>query len=180
MKQFARLLNLKLEGKKCFTLLSNEGRKGFLRGNIIGKNFDIFFTTSSKCQKRLVAQVILKTPNNVHFIATKKRLGYSLLKVLGKKIILSHDPILDRKIAFQSNDFKFAEYVFQYEEICEKFDALFSHKFTDGILELGTSSIFYYENIAFLNKNRRERFLIAINLICDLFDVLYFYNKQRA
>jgi hypothetical protein len=150
----------------------------FLSGNVRGKSVKIFTIRSVKMPTNLVAQVKLQWRNEAYFSATRRSFGVSLIKILGRPVMNSGDIILDRKIVFQANDSDFARKIFEYEEIREKFDALFSHKFSRGALVIGESSIFYREPSGILSKKKRQRFAIAVDLLCDLFDVLYFHRYQ--
>lgn len=176
MQKLAKLMGLMVK-KQSSSFFPFFKKISYLSGNIRNKEINVFYNRSSKFPTRIVAQINLKKINPIKFSASRKRLGYNLLKALGHCIILSQNLILDRKILFQSNDQFFAKEVFKYEEICDKFDTLFSYKLNNGIISIGESSIFYYEMAGFLTKKRRERFVIAIDLLCDLFDVLYFSNR---
>ncbi len=177
MQKLANSLELEVNWQKI-PMLPFAKKIYHLSGIIRNKNIEIFPTKFSRSQKRIVAQIPLTFINPVTFTASRKRLGYNFLKIIKHDIITAHDPILDRKIIFRSNHLSFAEMVLQYEEIQDKLDTLFSYKFNSGILTLGQASIFYYELIGFLTETRRKRFQIAIDLMCDLLDVLYFYNKR--
>lgn len=175
MQKLGKILNLSPRWS-CGLFIK---RVSQIDGNIRGKQVTIFSSRSIRSPKRIVVQICLKKRNDVSFCTTKKRLGYSFLRVLLRDIVKSGDPILDRKLIFRCNRPQFAQEVFKYEEICEKFDKLFSKKLNNGILTLGESSIFYYESIGFLTNSRREEFKTAVDLMCDLLDVLKFYNKER-
>lgn len=177
MRKLSEILDFKAEWRSV-VLCPFIKKIAQITGNVRDKYITVFSTRGRCTQNRVVAQILLNKRNNISFYAARKRLGYSVLKVLASDVIVSHDPILDRKLIFRCNEPKFAEEVFQYEEICEKFDKIFSYKFNNGVLTLGKSSIFYYEMVGFLTKTRRERFGTAIDLMCDLLDVLYFYNKK--
>jgi hypothetical protein len=150
----------------------------FMSGSVRGKDVDVFVTRSVRLPANLVARISLNWKNDSCFLAMKKRIGVSLLKILGRPVVNSGDGILDRKVVFQSNDIDFAKMIFEYEEIREKFDALFSDKFGTGTLAVGESSIFYRESSGILFQKKRRRFAVAIDLLCDLFDILYFYRRN--
>ncbi|MDE6432054.1 MAG: hypothetical protein K2L13_01515 [Opitutales bacterium] len=177
MRELGEILNLGIEYRRTLFLPFRKTISQ-ISGNIRNKSVVIFSSHSRQSPNRIVAQIQLQAKNDISFYATKKRLGYSFLRVLSRDIVISHNPILDRKILFRCNNSDFADELFRYEEICEKFDNLFSDKFNTGIFTLGESSVFYYEKINFLTKRRRMRFKVAVDLMCDLLDVLYFYNKR--
>jgi hypothetical protein len=177
MLKLAKLMELTAECKRML-LFPFFKRVRRLSGNVRGKHVEIFITRSVQISTNMVAQIKLNWENETHFSAMRKGLGFALMKALGRPIMKSEDVILDRKITFQAEDIAFARKVFAYEEIRDKFDALWSGKFTNGVLIVGQSSIFYHEPANILTRKKRERFVVAIDLLCDLYDILYFYKRE--
>jgi hypothetical protein len=149
-----------------------------LSGTVRGKSVEVFTTRSARMPTNLVARVKLPWENDSCISATRKRFGASLLRIIGRRIVASGDIILDRKITFQANDSDFAGKIFAYEEVREKFDTLFSHRLGTGTLAIGESSIFYRESSGILTRKKCQRFAIAIDLLCDLFDILDLYRRD--
>ncbi|MDR0715341.1 MAG: hypothetical protein LBF25_00950 [Puniceicoccales bacterium] len=177
MLKLAKLTGLTAECKRMF-LFPFFRRVRRLSGNIRGKHVKIFITRSVQISTNMVAQIKLNWENETHFSAMRRGLGVALMRALGRPIVKSEDVILDRKITFQAEDIAFVRKVFTYEEIRDKFDALWSRKFTNGVLIVGQSSIFYHEPASILTRKKRERFVVAIDLLCDLYDILYFYKRK--
>ncbi|MDR1255824.1 MAG: hypothetical protein LBJ94_02800 [Puniceicoccales bacterium] len=177
MLKLAKLAGLAVEygGMPLFPCFKRVRR---LWGNIRGKRVEVFIARPSRIATNMVAQIKLNWHNEVHFSAMRKKLGLALMRVLGRPIVASGDIILDRKITFQSKDMNFAKRIFAYEEIRDKFDALWTDKLSGGVLLIGQSSIFYREPASILTRRKRARFAIAIDLLCDLFDILYFYRYK--
>ncbi|MDR2436045.1 MAG: hypothetical protein LBD33_01895 [Puniceicoccales bacterium] len=177
MRKLAKLTGLAVEYRRllmfpCFKRISR------LRGNIRNKNVEIFTINSAQLPGNMVAQIKLEQGDGIYFSAKRRRLGVALAQALGRPIVKSGDMILDRKIVFQARDPDFAGKLFEYEEIRDKFDALLSNKFSRGILTIGQCSIFYHEPAGIMTKGRRKRFATAVDLLCDLFDVLYFFRHK--
>ncbi|MDR2721235.1 MAG: hypothetical protein LBB15_03020 [Puniceicoccales bacterium] len=179
MLKLAKLTGLTVEyGRSplfpCFKKISQ------LSGNIRGKNVEIFTTNSARIPGNMVVQIKLEHGNGIHFSANRKKFGAALARALGQPMVKSGDIILDRKITFQAHDLDFARKIFEYEEIRDKLDLLLSNKFSMGILAIGQYSIFYHEPMGIMTKGKRRRFSIAVDLLCDLFDVLYFFRHKTS
>ncbi|MDR3274191.1 MAG: hypothetical protein LBS87_02560 [Puniceicoccales bacterium] len=177
MLKLAKLAGLTAEYKRAL-LFPFFKRILRLEGSVRGKHVEIFVTRSTRIPTNMVAQIKLKEDSDLYFSAMRKRFGVALMKALGRPIVKSGDVILDRKIIFLADDINFAGKVFEYDETKNKFDALWSSKFSRGILVIGRSSIFYHEPAGILTQKKRERFIVAIDLLCDLYDILYFYRHK--
>jgi hypothetical protein len=177
MLKLAKLTGLAAEYRRLF-LFPCFKRISRLSGNIRNKNMEIFTMSSARIPGNMVAQIKLEQGNGIYFSARRRRLGVALAQALGRPIVKSGDVILDRKIIFQARDPDFAGKIFEYEEIRDKFDALLSSRFSSGILTVCQCSIFYHEPMGIMTKGKRKRFAIAVDLLCDLFDVLHFFKHK--
>jgi hypothetical protein len=175
--KLAKLTGLEVEYERLFPLPFSR-KVPRLSGNICGKNVEIFTVKPGRISGNMVAQIKLERGDGVYFSAKRRRLGVALMKALGRPIVKAGDIILDRKIVFQAGDIDFARKIFEYEEIRDKFDALLSNRFSGGTLAIGQFGIFYHEPAGIITKGKRERFAIATDLLCDLFDVLHFFRHK--